>query len=396
MLLDKRTYQMACRAAELVGRALFAVSERLLVDQSLRRAIGVPDELGIQFQLDREVGKPPLFARLDAIPTENGGLSFLELNPFPGGIDETAEIHAAFEQMPIAAAFRNRFPFRSLDLRHISTEFLLDMPRSMGRRAPICFAHIRTGPNQTEGFRWLAHAAARGVICLDPTLEELELRGDDLYAAGERIDIVIMPPATVLMRSPAAAANLVAALQKGRVRAFSGISRGQLCGKKALLHVLTDPTYAAMFEPEVRVALARHVPWTRFLREGNTTGPDGTAVDLLPWVEQHREALVLKPVYGQQGDSVLLGYEATPEAWRAAMSKRDMVVQRRVVPVRQTFAVAAPGTQVGYVQAHHDIAPFLWDAGVSEGCVVRVSTEGIINFAQGGSVSVPWVLEDPP
>jgi len=53
--------------------------------------------------------------------------------------------------------------------------------------------------------------------------------------------------------------------------------------KKAFFAVLTDPRHAALFNAREHEVIARHVPWTRVVREGRTSKGAET-FDLVPWV----------------------------------------------------------------------------------------------------------------
>src|SRR6185503_13863039 len=64
---------------------------------------------------------------------------------------------------------------------------------------------------------------------------------------------------------------------------------------KSAFQVFTEERFAAHFSAEERKVIRTHVPWTRLVEEGRTSGPEGGEIDLLPWMQQHRDALLLKP-----------------------------------------------------------------------------------------------------
>ena len=70
--------------------------------------------------------------------------------------------------------------------------------------------------------------------------------------------------------------------------------RCKLLHKKASLAVLHDERNARCSTPTSRQAIAASIPWTRVVEERHTTHA-GHDVDLLPFIAEHREQLVLKP-----------------------------------------------------------------------------------------------------
>src|SRR5205085_8694114 len=78
--------------------------------------------------------------------------------------------------------------------------------------------------------------------------------------------------------------------------------RAKLLHKKMSLALLSDDRYAPLYTAGQRAAIARHVPWTRKVREGHTTYAGGV-IDLADFVMANRARLVLKPndEYGGKG-----------------------------------------------------------------------------------------------
>src|SRR5262249_50337106 len=101
---------------------------------------------------------------------------------------------------------------------------------------------------------------------------------------------------------------------------------------KAVFAILSDPRYVDMFDREVAGALERHVPWTRVVRDGRAMRGQ-RQIDLLPFIAENREGLVLKPAYGAGGNGVVIGTECDADSWRRAIRHaraHSYVVQERV------------------------------------------------------------------
>ena len=71
--------------------------------------------------------------------------------------------------------------------------------------------------------------------------------------------------------------------------------RSELSHKKAMFALLTDETLTAKFPINERKAIREHVPWTRVVKAGKTQYRDETIDDLIEYIKQNREKLVLRP-----------------------------------------------------------------------------------------------------
>src|SRR5262249_2514875 len=138
-------------------------------------------------------------------------------------------------------------------------------------------------PRRASVFRPLMYSSARGcpVLYVDP--EELDYRNGKLTASGITVDIVAFPNWELLINARKRLARIVKAIADQAVEVFGGLSRGLLSSYKVVFELLSSPAYRDLFAPEVAHALARHIPWTRLLRD-RTTDREGRTVDLLPFV----------------------------------------------------------------------------------------------------------------
>jgi uncharacterized circularly permuted ATP-grasp superfamily protein len=137
-----------------------------------------------------------------------------------------------------------------------------------------------------------------------------------------------------------------------------------------------------------RAFVARTVPWTRKLEERRTT-KDERPVDLLSFVRDHREGLVLKPAHGYGGRDVLVGDETTPAQWDEAVrvgARQAWVVQERVAIPEEPFPTCEGGA-LGFEELKVNANPF-YVRGGETGAVTRASRSAVINVSAGGG-SVP-------
>src|ERR1700728_1531618 len=115
--------------------------------------------------------------------------------------------------------------------------------------------------------------------------------------------------------------------------------RSELSHKKAMFALLTDDALTAKFPPHERKAIKEHVPFTRVVKAGKTMWRDKT-VDLIDFIRDNRETLVLRPNDDYSDLHSYIGYEHDDGAWARAMreaQRSPYVVQESVKPVRSVF-----------------------------------------------------------
>jgi hypothetical protein len=163
--------------------------------------------------------------------------------------------------------------------------------------------------------------------------------------------------------------------------------------KKAIFAVLTDDEMQGLFTEHERKAIAAHVPWTRRVREERTTR-HGHPIDLVEYVRQHRDDLVLKPNDEYGGKGVYIGWEASETEWEEALAtalRSSYVVQEKVHLQRETFPELAP--ELGLRDLIVDLDPFVFQGEV-EGFLTRLSGTSLANVTSGGG-QVPAFLVEP-
>jgi hypothetical protein len=110
--------------------------------------------------------------------------------------------------------------------------------------------------------------------------------------------------------------------------------------QKACWEVLTDPQLGKHFSTEERQVFRRHLPWTRYLAPRRTLLPNGQVGELIDFVRQEQESLVLKPNRGRDGRGVVLGLAVSPETWTTAVDRAVSDHERWVVQQAVPLVVA--------------------------------------------------------
>jgi uncharacterized circularly permuted ATP-grasp superfamily protein len=128
------------------------------------------------------------------------------------------------------------------------------------------------------------------------------------------------------------------------------------------------------------------------LRPGRVTYGSWT-IDLLSFVADNRERLVLKPASDYGGHGVALGMETTQDVWDAIIAEHaeraDFIVQEYVPVPEEMF----PTVEDGHVQMRlkrFNINPF-GIGGRYAGSITRISDRAVINVSAGGGL-LPSVI----
>ena len=394
--IEEERYEYVKRAATLVMRGIASLSRRLFADEQLRKEMDLTAEEEELVQIACRYGAPDVSGRLDGFLSEEGEFNFVEYNAeSPGGLAYGEALSDAFSSMPIMKDFARRFDFRALPIRTFAFDALAGAYRRWGGEGLPNIAIVDwEGVSTFSEFLLMQEAfESRGcrVKIADPG--ELEYHGEKLYAGDFPIDLVYKRVVLAeLMAKFGLKHPLIEAARDGSVCVANGFGVHML-NKKAIFAFLSDPAYVDMFEPEVCRALARHIPWTRRVRERKTTYRNDT-IDLIPFISENRERLVLKPSGEYGGKGVMLGWECGDAQWGEALGDAlagSYIAQERVPVGREAYPSMVDG-ELRFDERNFDLAPYVWDGERIEGCGVRLSSVPLINVTAGGGSATPMFI----
>ena len=158
---------------------------------------------------------------------------------------------------------------------------------------------------------------------------------------------------------------------------------------KSLWEALGSDDFAELFTADERRLIARHVPWTRLLRERKTDNPDTRMVELTQYVRDNQSDLVMKPNRSCGGQGVTIGRITSAAQWdrtlaEALQAPDTWVVQERIpIPRRQTCRVTddgrfEPDEVFSVYGGFHSVG--------GPGFVGRASHSPVVNVMQGGGL----------
>lgn len=331
--------------------------------------------------------------RLDGFSSND--LRFVEANAdLPGGAGHADSLAELFEASPPWRSFAAEFHPEIVRMLPPMVDVLVSSWRRWGRGGaqPQLAVVGWAGRNEISDatVRSVLDAArASGIEAWHSEPGELEWRDPHLVAAGRPCNLVFRAMLTPwVLDGLDELQPLIAALRHDAVCMVNSF-RAELMGNKALFALLTDPRVELGLTPAQRQAVAAHVPWGRIIRDEQTTGPDGSDIDLLAWIEANARRLAIKPSHDAAGRGVVLGWDADPAAWRLAIDEAldgDHIVQERV----ETPTRAYPLIDGGDVELIQDTDPFVFNGELGT-FFSRLSGEGVTNVSSGASL-VPTVV----
>ena len=338
---------------------------------------------------------PSPTSRLDAffVPERNE-LLFTEYNAetpaAPAYNDVLSEV---FYGLPVMRAFLRNYEVRPLPARPGVLHALLDAFRQWSgtREAPrIAILDWREVPTYSEFVLFAEYFRSQGLECVIVDPREVEYQNGRLVAGDFVITLIYK---RVLISELVARGGLdhpvVRAVRDGAACMVNPF-RCKLLHKKASLAVLQDERNAHLFDRDERAAIEAHIPWTRLIEERRTVYR-GQHIDLVPFILERREQLVLKPNDEYGGRGVVLGWLVDQRGWERAVQTalaEPSIVQERVTPPSEPY----PSLQDGRLQVSDrlvDTNPYVFYSTYVDGCLTRVSTEELLNVTAVGGSMVP-------
>lgn len=340
---------------------------------------------------------PSPVSRLDAFFAGDEGLRFTEYNAeTPAGPSFNDVLTEMFYALPGMRAFLRQWDVRPLPARHNVLHALLDAyhawsgTRALPRIAVVDWLDV---PTRREFTLFQEYAERQGVHCVVVDPRDADLRAGKLHFGAEPIDLIYK---RVLISELIERCGLDHAMVRAvRERAVCMVNpfACKILHKKASLAVLSDERNADLYTPTQRETITAHIPWTRVVEERRTTR-DGIPVDLLSYIAEHKDQLVLKPNDEYGGKGIVLGWEVSDADWtntlRTALEE-PYIVQERIALPSEPYPSMIDG-QVVIADRMLDTAPYVVYGQYVDGCLTRLSTAALLNVTAGGGSSVPTML----
>lgn len=387
---DERRQRLACETIARVGERII---REAMADEALLAEFGLSDAERALVAIDPGYTYASTASRIDSFLLPDS-LMFAEYNAeSPAGLGYTEVLANVFSELPIMARFREHFEADAYPLMDAMLEALLASYRDWGGTATpprMLITDFREVPTWSE-FEILAERfTARGVptVLADP--RDLEIVDGRLVAGGQAIDLVYRRALiNDLVARPDDTRVLVQAY-RDRLVCVANTLRCKIPHKKSFFAVLTDEAHAARFSDDERAVIRAHVPWTRVVAERRTRTSGGLDVDLVTFVRDTRDRLVLKPTDDFGGHGVMLGWETDTAAWEQSLHGAlaapagTWIVQERIPIRREPFPMVESDPHLVVTRDMLvDCAPYIFRGKVA-GFLTRLSASGLANVTSGG------------
>ena len=392
--LTPEQYRFLRDRCALVLSAFRKSYERALVDAEFRAHFRLTEWEEELVQHDPGFRDPCPVSRLDAFFVhERGGLRFTEYNAeTPAGAAYGDLLSEVFLALPIMREFLHHYEVRPLPARHQVMHALVNAHQEWsGRRElpRIAILDWEDVPTYSEFLVTVDYLRAQGIECVIADPREVEYSEGRLVAAGLPVDVVYK---RVLINELVDREGMDHAIVRAvRDNAVCMVNpfRCKILHKKASLAVLSDEANEDLFTAAEIGAIRTHIPWSRVVEERRTTH-DGDEVELVDFIRDNKDTLVLKPNDEYGGTGIVLGWEATQEEWEGAIRTalaEPYIVQRRIEIPSEAYPSVVDG-EVIVADRIVDTAPFVFHSGYMDGCLTRISTESLVNVTAGGGSSL--------
>jgi hypothetical protein len=390
------------RARSAILLSAFAKTyARAIADAEFRAQFGLAEWEEALVQHDPGFADPSPTSRLDAFFVDpSSGMHLTEYNAeTPAGLAYGDALAEVFLALPVMGEFMRRFHVEPLPARPAVLHPLLDAFRQWRRtrEAPrVAILDWEEVPTYSEFELFQRYFRDCGIKCVIADPRTVEYRRKRLMSGGARITLIYKRVLiSELVQQGGMDHPVIRAVRDGAACMVNPF-RCKILHKKASLAVLSDERNASLFSREELGAIGEHVPWTRVVAERRTT-VDGREVDLVPFIQENRERLVLKPNDEYGGKGIVLGWEVDDAAWSRTISTalaEPYIVQQRIALPTEPY----PSFVDGAVQIYDrmlDTAPFVSYGRFVEGCMTRLSTVPLLNVTAGGGSTVPVLRAAP-
>lgn len=389
------------KVCETIWSAIQKVKDAAVEDDKLLDELGLTETERDLVSIDPGYREVSPTARLDSFLTDEA-YSFVELNgESPAGIAYADAAYDIFSALPVMRRFAESYHVRPLYGRRMMLDVLLRAHEEyLGRRADhtphIAIVDLKDVPTTKEFELFKEFFEGEGYPSIICSPDEMEWTNNKLRVGDFAVDIVykrllVNEYLPVMPESPA----LLDAYRAGAICMVNSF-RSKLIHKKALFAVLTNEHYQHLFNNEERAAIRAHVPWTRIVRAEKSRYYD-EEIDLLEFIAERRDRLVLKPNDDYGGHGIYIGWNTDEIGWeealRHALANGDYLVQERVPTAREVFPALQEDGSVQFAEQLVDLDPLLFSGKVGS-AFTRLSFTELANVTSGGGMVPTFIINE--
>ena len=403
-------YRYLQNACETLLGAFGRLFEAIVEQPALRAEVGLSALEEAVFTIEPGYTTPHPIGRLDSFlshqPDQDPIIHFVEYNAeTPAGAGYEDLLGEAFFELPVMQLFQQHYDVHMIPLRQSVLNTLLAMQQQACGQMPPTIGIVDWDgvPTRNEFEIFNDYFLRQGVDSLITSPERMEYDGKTLRGDGKPIHIIYKRILChELLDRYGLNHPIIDALRDGNVTMVNPF-RCKPLHKKMSFALLSDEQYADLYTSQQRAAIERHIPWTRKVADCATIPPltleggsEAPKIDLLPYIAEHRDQLVLKPNDEYGGKGVIIGWESSADEWQAAIKdalNEPSVVQRKVKIAYEDFPAYING-QLDISQRLVDLDPYLFNGNTCHGLLTRLSGSTLLNVTAGtGSITPTFIVE---
>lgn len=396
--ITRRQYDTLVKAGELLISAIDRLEQMALSTPNLLNRMELLPAEKMLAAIDPGYSFSEVAARLDSHVC-NGSLHVVQYNAdSPTGLAYADALSELFFETPPVKELRKRYNLSRVGgKKHLLAALLKAYKQFGGQKQPnIAIVEFRPsflsgGQSEYELFRDYFRQEGYQVEIVAP--DQLQYRNGVLRKDNFEIDLVYRRISVQEFLMKFDLSHPLVQAYRSRAVCVINSFRSELAHKKAMFALLTDESVTAKFPAAERKAIRDFVPWTRLVAAGKTTYRD-QPIDLLEFVLQNREKLVLKPNDDYSDYHTFFGWELSEAAWERALktaTHAPYVVQEKVDPVRSLFPLVSYGT-LEFREMQVDVHPHAY-IGKVLGCSSWLST-GSTGFSSMAGFTPTYILEN--
>ena len=398
--LSPQQYRFLQKRGSVVLRAFRRAHQAALTDDALLSQFRLVDWERQLVHMETGFRDASPVSRLDAFfVADAGGMKFTEYNaetPAGGGYNDV--LTEVFYGLPIMREYLRQWDVRPLPARHNVLHALLDAYEQWsGRRdrPHITIVDWSDVPTQSEFLLFQEYFLRQGSPCTITDPNDVTYSNGVLTGPHGKITLIYK---RVLLHELVERGGIdhpiLRAFRDGAV-CLVNPPACKILHKKASLAVLHDERNSYLFSNEEQEAIDLSIPWTRVVEERHTTH-EGSGIDLLPFISEHKDELVLKPNDEYGGKGIVLGWEVDDATWQASLKTavaEPHIVQQRIPLPKEDYPSFVDG-KVMFIERMVDTAPYVAYGDHVDGVLSRLGTASLLNVTAGGGSQTPTFIAE--
>lgn len=398
-LIDSKTINEIGKDSEEILKIITSLPERIFAGDlsSFCSYLGFSD---LQYNLISKTfgDNIGLMSRADLFFEKDFTYKFLEFNvdSSVGGL-EIAAVNKVMENIDFYKEWIKKYDFQYDDPLLNFVNMIKEIVQKKGIEHKDFTIAVIDWHTYMDGYMWslnlikqyLLEANFRVVVCNQKDVKNIN---GALYHEGEKIDLVYRVfLGDDALENPEELIPILTAYEQEKVILINGVHT-EIYSNKVIFALLSDPQYEKYYTKEEQILINKCIPMTRILND-EITILNGESINLIEYITENKNNLVIKPAQGYGGENVLLGWNMPVKEWKESIikitnSKDKYIVQEKVNPVIEQMPLLQ-GDNLVVEDSIMNWGIYVFDGKYSGAMIRGLSSDehGVINAAKGASMT---------